>query len=145
MLRLIYFFIGWDILNKKLLRSGLIYFVLLIIAIYLAVSVFGQPKVNEIKSFNKFVKIAESNQIKKAVIFPKKQSVEGTLKSNEKFRVFYSEDFPMTSFLEKQEVDFRVDPNAQSVSWTDYIPFLIFGGFIIFILIFFVMSVSVLI
>lgn len=123
-------------MNKKLLRSGLIYFALLIIAIYLAVSVFGQPKVNEIKSFNKFVKIAESKQIKKAVIFSKKQSVEGTLNSNEKFRVFYSEDFPMTSFLEKNDVDFRVDPNAQSVSWTDYIPFLIFGGFIIFILIF---------
>jgi len=123
-------------LNKKLLRSGLLYFILLIIAIFVAVSVFGQPKVNEIKSFNKFVAMTENNQIGKSVIFPKKQSVEGVLKNKQKYKVFYSEDFPMTSFLDKNDVDFRVDPNAQNVAWTDYLPFLIFGGFIIFILIF---------
>ncbi len=129
-------------MNKKLLRSSVIYLVLLMVAIYLTFAVFGQPKVNEIKSFNKFVKLVNNKQIEKAIIFTKKQTVEGDLKNNQKFRVYYAEDFPVQSFLQKNKVDFQVDPNTQSFTWTDYIPLLLIGGLIIFVLVFIMQQVQ---
>lgn len=128
-------------MNKKILRSGIVYFLLIAIAIYVALSVFGQPKVKDIDNFNKFVKLAKTRQIKKAIVYDNRQTVEGQLKNKQNFRVNYARDFPMQQFLQQSKVDYRVD-SSQNISWTDYIPFLLFAGFIIFILVFIMQQVQ---
>ncbi len=123
-------------MNKKILRSGILYFLLLAVAIYVTLSVFGQPKAPEQKSFNSFIKMAEDGHIKTATVFTKKQTVEGTTDDGKAFKVNYSPDFEITAFLLKNKVNFTNDTKTEDVSWTEYIPFLLFAGFIVFLLIF---------
>ena len=128
-------------MNKKILKSSVVYLILLAFVVYIAASMVVQPKVKEITNFNEFITIAQNKQIKKAVIYDSKQMVEGQLLNKQTFRVSYARDFPIVTFLLKEKIPFSVD-NSQSISWTEYIPFLLFAGFIIFLLFFIMQQVQ---
>jgi len=128
-------------LNKKILKSGVVYLILLAFIVYIAASMVVQPKVKEITNFNEFIDLAKNKQIKSAIVYDNKQMVEGTLTNKQNFRVSYARDFPIETFMLKEKVPFSVD-NSQSISWTEYVPFLLFAGFIIFLLFFIMQQVQ---
>ncbi len=122
---------------KKIIRSAGFYFLILIIALFLAQSFLGnQPKPKEY-AFNTFIKKLEAGEVKEVLIRNKDHAVDGELKSGEKFTVNYEENFDITDKLITKDVITKVDSQKESiwlVAFINLLPFVLIIGIWLFMM-----------
>jgi len=122
---------------KKIIRSAGFYFLILIIALFLAQSFLGnQPEPKEY-AFNAFIKKLEAGEVKEVLIRNKDHAVDGELKSGEKFTVNYEENFDITDKLITKDVITKVDSQKESiwlVAFINLLPFVLIIGIWLFMM-----------
>jgi len=122
---------------KKIIRSAGFYFLILIIALFLAQSFLGnQPEPKEY-AFNTFIKKLEAGEVKEVLIRNKDHAVDGELKSGEKFTVNYEENFDITDKLITKDVITKVDSQKESiwlVAFINLLPFVLIIGIWLFMM-----------
>ncbi len=99
---------------KKVFRSGVFYFVLLIAILLLVVSIFDKPKVDQPK-YSTFISWVEKGDVKEATLFRQRGSIEGKLKNSKEFTLSYSPfDNELEKLLMEKKVKFTYD-NTEGV------------------------------
>jgi cell division protease FtsH len=123
---------------KKLLRSPIFYFIILIAVIW-AVAAYIRPGIGTKKlTYGDFKAKFAAGQIQKLVVQHKAGTIEGTLTDGTKFRSAFLSDAHMDELLSQHpEVSQDVDPQNQSV-WvgllTSFLPFIIIIGIFFFLM-----------
>jgi len=126
---------------KRFLKNAGFYFLIIVIALYFAQSVFLKPKVSETPPFNRFVKEVEAGRVESVKIYAKDSRIVGkyvdAYRGGKRFEVAFPESYDVSSLLLKYKVTTTVDPQNTSVWWAivgNLLPFILILGIWLFML-----------
>jgi len=126
---------------KKFAKNIVIYFLIILVALYVAQAVlWGQGETLR-PTFNQFITDVRVGRIEKVKIFAKDNRIEGQYKPDykggQKFEVAYPESYDITGELLRYKVATSVDPQTSSIWWMmlgNLLPFVLILGIWMFML-----------
>lgn len=126
---------------KKFIKNAIIFFLIILIALYVAQSVLLPTQKPASPSFNEFIEAVREGKVDDVKIFAKDGRIEGSYKKayqdGQKFEVAYPESYDISAELLKSKVKTRVDPQTASVWWMivgNFLPFVLILGIWMFML-----------
>lgn len=126
---------------KKFIKNAIIFFLIILIALYVAQSVLLPTQKPASPSFNEFIEAVREGKVDDVKIFAKDSRIEGNYKKayqdGQKFEVAYPESYDISAELLKSKVKTRVDPQTASVWWMivgNFLPFVLILGIWMFML-----------
>lgn len=126
---------------KKFIKNAIIFFLIILVALYVAQSVLLPTQKPASPSFNEFIEAVREGKIDSVKIFAKDGRIEGSYKKayqdGQKFEVAYPESYDISAELLKSKVKTRVDPQTASVWWMivgNFLPFVLILGIWMFML-----------
>lgn len=121
---------------KKILKNAGFYFLIIVIAVYVAQQLYNPAKVDK-PSFNQFRSYVENKEVDSVTILNKNKEINGKLKNGKKFSLAFPEGYDIAGLLLKNKVKMEIDPQTESI-WTliiiNALPLILFLGIWVFIL-----------
>ncbi|MGH2768525.1 MAG: ATP-dependent metallopeptidase FtsH/Yme1/Tma family protein, partial [Actinomycetota bacterium] len=122
---------------KKVLKSPVFYFLILVAAIWAVVSILGRGVGVKNLDYSEFKRRAQQGGIKTIKVLEKSGTLEGELANGERFRSTFLSSERLEQVLEEQNIPHQVDRQNQSV-WvsllTSFLPFIVIIGIIFFLM-----------
>jgi len=127
-------------LFKKLLKSGVFYFLIIVVSITAIGYIFNTPQPMHLK-YSQFEKLAEEKKISDVIIYNQRFEVQGSI-GKRPFDVNYGDIEQPIKILKANGIKYDFDTSAPSINWTDVFPYLLLGGILIFLFMFMLQQVQ---
>ncbi len=122
---------------KRIFRNVGIYFLIIVLALYLAQSYLIPKDKPETPSFNEFISQVENGEVKRAEILDKDNKIKGVYKDDKAFEVAFPESYDISTKLLEYKVKTTINPQNSSVWWVvvgNLLPFILILGIWMFML-----------
>ena len=117
------------------MQRFIVYALLLVLAIYAAVTLFETSKSETLVPYSQFLTYLEKNEVKKVVI--REQDIEATLKNGKHIKTYYPNDPDLIKTLKRKHVLIDVKPSTEN-SWVylllNIIPYILIIAFFILLI-----------
>lgn len=114
---------------RRILASGIFYFLIIVLILFVAQSYFGKANVLRL-STSEFLKKLDDKEVKAVTIYDRRKIIEGELNSGKKFSVAYPDDYEITKRLAGSKVRVETD-HTPSLSWMDFLPTIVLVGLLV--------------
>jgi cell division protease FtsH len=123
---------------KKVFRNVGIYFLIIVIALWLAQSYLLKDKEKKTElTFNQLIERIDQGKVRSAEILDKDNKVRGEFTNGEKFEVAFPKTYDISAKLLEKNVKTTINPQASSVWWVivgNLLPFVLILGIWMFML-----------